>query len=365
MRTNAALTLTSLALAGAVALSGCAAELGEEEAIETQTGAIVAVFSPLPLTPGWINSPYNTAPAAVALADGFVYLRGAIALTNNGNSSPFIMPPGRRPSSTVSIPINLCNSVKGQILFTPEGGVLVSDKNGAMPAAACFTSLEGVSYPVTNAGHQALPLAPGWFNRGGNTRNATGTLLNGIVHLAGVIKTTGTANLAFTLPIGLRPAGNVYLPINLCNGNKGRIYVGPTGAASVYAERAWGDAQCFTSLEGVTFPVANSPANGWTCLAPQPGWTAMPFSTRNTCVKNVDGLIRLSGALATTGTNALALTLPVAMRPAQDKYVAVDLCGGTFGRILIQPSGQVFVQAETAFSNAQCFTSLESASFAR
>jgi hypothetical protein len=41
----------------------------------------------------------------------------------------------------------------------------------------------------------------------------------------------------------------------------------------------------------------------------------------------------------------------------------IDLCGATKGRLLIQNNGAVTVEPEGSFSNAQCFTSLDGASF--
>jgi hypothetical protein len=57
-------------------------------------------------------------------------------------------------------------------------------------------------------------------------------------------------------------------------------------------------------------------------------------------------------------------TLPAELRPASTIYISVDLCTGENGRLIIEPSGTVSVQAERAFSDAQCFTSLEGAWFA-
>jgi hypothetical protein len=46
-------------------------------------------------------------------------------------------------------------------------------------------------------------------------------------------------------------------------------------------------------------------------------------------------------------------------------FVPVDLCNATNGRLQIEPTGVVTVQAEGgAFGNAACFTSLDGASFA-
>ena len=52
-------------------------------------------------------------------------------------------------------------------------------------------------------------------------------------------------------------------------------------------------------------------------------------------------------------------------RPAQEIFIPVDLCNGNNGRLDIEPGGVVSVEAENNdFSQAQCFTSLDGASFA-
>jgi len=50
--------------------------------------------------------------------------------------------------------------------------------------------------------------------------------------------------------------------------------------------------------------------------------------------------------------------------PLTDVYVPIDLCNANKGRLHIQSSGVVDVEAEGGtFSNAECFTSLDGASF--
>ena len=94
-------------------------------------------------------------------------------------------------------------------------------------------------------------------------------------------------------------------------------------------------------------------------------WTNAPFSTSKAAVRTISGIVQLKGAIATSGTNPVAFTLPAGFRPATAVYVPVDLCNATNGRLFIQHSGVVTVQAEGGtFSNAQCFTSLDGASFA-
>jgi hypothetical protein len=70
------------------------------------------------------------------------------------------------------------------------------------------------------------------------------------------------------------------------------------------------------------------------------------------------------GAIATSGSNTVPFVLPGTMRPKKDVYIPVDLCGATNGRSHIVPDGTVDVEAENGdFANAQCFTSLDGASF--
>jgi hypothetical protein len=95
------------------------------------------------------------------------------------------------------------------------------------------------------------------------------------------------------------------------------------------------------------------------------GWTSAPFGTAAASVMVTSGIVHFKGAIA-SGTSALAFTLPAAFRPSKNVFIPVDLCNATNGRLDISPSGQVSVEAEGGtFSNAQCFTSLDGAWFAK
>jgi len=92
------------------------------------------------------------------------------------------------------------------------------------------------------------------------------------------------------------------------------------------------------------------------------GWTPAELSTP--AVGDINGIVHLKGSIE-HGTSPVAFTLPAGFRPATNVYVPVDMCNATNGRLDIAPSGVVSVQAEGgAFSDAQCFTSLDGASFA-
>jgi hypothetical protein len=173
--------------------------------------------------------------------------------------------------------------------------------------------------------------------------------------------TAGTSPVPFTLGVVFRPLTDVYVPVDLCNATKGRLHITPSGAVDVEAEGGnFTNAQCFTSLDGVSFALR---ATGFTTLTLVNGWTNAPFSTSNAAVALRSGIVHFKGAIA-SGTNPVAFTLPTGFRPATDVYIPVDLCNATKGRLHITPSGAVDVEAEGGnFTNAQCFTSLDGATF--
>jgi hypothetical protein len=195
---------------------------------------------------------------------------------------------------------------------------------------------------------------------GCGTRPGGVAFSSGIVSFKGAIA-NGTSSAAFTLTSAYRPPTAVYVPVDMCNATSGRLFIDTSGVVTVQAESSFSNAQCFTSLEGVSYALN---ATSYTPLALQNGWTNAPFSTRNAAVEDIGGILHLQGAIATAGTNPIAFTLPAQYRPTTNVYVPVDLCNATNGRLYIQPSGVVTVQAETSFSNAQCFTSLEGVAFA-
>jgi hypothetical protein len=204
-----------------------------------------------------------------------------------------------------------------------------------------------------------LPLLNGWTGAPYGTNQPVVLLDSGIVRFRGAIA-SGTSANAFVLPSQFRPSVNVYVPVDMCNATKGRLIIQPNGVVSVQAENSFSNAQCFTSLAGASFAKS---AQNFTTLSPQNGWTNAPFGTGNAQARNINGTVHLKGAIATSGTNAVAFTLPAALRPFKNSYVHIDLCNATNGRLFIQPNGIVIVQAETSFGNAQCFTSLDGASW--
>jgi hypothetical protein len=215
----------------------------------------------------------------------------------------------------------------------------------------------GVAHADTS--FHPLTLKNGWVGAPFGTALPQAKVVSGVVSFKGAIATAGTDPIAFRLPLALRPATDVYVKVDLCNAANGRLLIQPTGFVTVEAETSFSDAQCFTSLDGASFALTATKA-----LTLQNGWTNAPFSTSNAAVSLISGIVHFKGSIA-GGTTSVAFTLPPSMRPSTSVYVPVDMCNATNGRLLIVPDGTVSVQAESSFSNAQCFTSLDGASFVR
>jgi hypothetical protein len=321
----------------------------------------VTSFQRLTLINGWTNAPFSTSNAAVANISGIVHLKGAIATTGT-NSDPFILPSADRPATTVYVKVDLCNATNGRLQIAPSGVVTAEGENGNFSNAQCFTSLDGASFAKSATSFTPLTPLNGWTNYGLGTASAAARTVSGVVHLEGAISTTGTNPVPFVLPSAFRPASNVYVPVDLCAASNGRLFIQPDGTVTVEAEGGnFSNAQCFTSLDGVSYAKS---ASSYTALTLQNGWSGAPFGTSNPGVRTISGIVALKGAMSTTGNITTAFTLPPGFRPARTVYVPVDLCNAANGRLQIAHNGTVNVEAEVNFSDGQCFTSLDGVSFA-
>jgi hypothetical protein len=247
------------------------------------------------------------------------------------------------------------------------------------PVAAVFAvALAGVALDASNAyaGYEVattqLTLVNGWTDApyGTNHAGVRQGNVDGVVVFTGAIS-GGTSGLAFTLPANDRPSWNVYIPVDMCNATKGRLWIAPTGDVTVQAEGSFSNASCFTSLDGASFQLG---AASGLPLTLQNNWQARPYGTVSPGVEYLttdyngnptEGSVHLSGAISGGANGSVAFTLPVGYRPSSTTYVPVDMCGATNGRLIISPDGTAIVQQEASTSaNATCFTSLDGAWFA-
>lgn len=312
----------------------------------------------LSLVNGWTSQPFSTGRALVEQQNGIVQFRGAIA--SGTTMVPFTLPAGFRPATNVYVPIDLCNATKGRLHIQPSGVTDIEVEGFVNGNAICFTSLDGASFAPNPTGFTALALTNGWANAPFGTSNVAFKNINGIVHFKGAMA-GGTSGVAFTLPSGVRPSKDVYIPVDLCNSANGRLHISPSGVADVEVEHSFSDAQCFTSLDGAWYDLGGGLLRALTVLN---GWTNGPFNTPVAQVGSAYGIVYFKGAIATNGTNAHPFVLAPSYRPNAEVYIHLDLCNATNGRLHLQTDGTVDVEAEGGnFSNAQCFTSLDGASF--
>jgi hypothetical protein len=349
---------------GVVSVQPDGNDFSEVQAFASLDGASFAQsatgYTALILANGWTNGPFGTANAAVENIGGVVRFEGAVS----SGTAPQIttLPVGFRPAANVFLPVDLCNAVNGELEVTSAGTVTVLSESGSFADAQCLTSLDGASFLATTSSSTPLTLESGWTNAPSGTSSAAATEVDGIVHLQGAIETSGANRVPTTLPPAFWPASEVYVKADLCNAVSGQLGITPQGAVVMNVEGSnFPPTNCTISLDGVTFP-----GTPFTKLNLKNGWKAASGSATPgvALLSSPQGkVVMFQGAITTTGTNPVAFTLPKAFRPAWNVYLPVDLCNATNGRLYIQSTGVVTVEAETSFSDAQCLTSLDGASF--
>jgi hypothetical protein len=211
-----------------------------------------AGFTALNLQDGWAPTPANSLVLFGSLG-GAVRFKGALAGGSDG--TVFTLPVGFRPPTLTYVPVDLCNATNGRLIIEPNGVVAVqAELNFAN--AQCFSSVDGAWFLPNGSGVTPLTLQNGWTSTSFGTANAGVENIAGIVHFRGAIA-GGTSAVAFTLPAGMAPTANVYVPVDMCAASKGRLVIQPNGVVSVQAEgNKFTNAQCLTSLEGASFSIA-------------------------------------------------------------------------------------------------------------
>ncbi len=235
---------------------------------------------------------------------------------------------------------------------------------GALCAAAVALPQAAQAAPKAPAviTYTNLTLLHGWHSDtiDGSAKAAVADI-SGIVTFRGAMwAPPGSSDEPFVLPKAFRPANLVYIPVDLCSANKGRLDIYPNGAVLIESEGTFTNATCFTLLDGASFAKSGT---GFTSLTLLNGWHGYGGGTANAAARLISGIVHFRGAIS-SGSNSRVLTLPKALRPAKLAYIPVDLCNANNGRLEVWPTGAVYVDAEIRFSDATCFTSLEGASFA-
>ena len=318
----------------------------------------------LKLKSPWTGGPSGTNTPSVSIEKGVVSFRGAIAApAGSTNDSPFRLPAAYRPAVNVFLPVDMCHSTNGRLVIDPSGAVVVQEEDGALTNASCLTSLDGSSF-VKSSAVTPLTLINGWTETAFGTADAAVAKVNGVVHFQGAISGTSSSIVPFVLPANMTPSVAIFVAVDLCNATLGRLVIDPSGVVAVQEQdEGISNEDCFTSLDGASFVL--QPKNS-SALSLKNGWTEKADGTGAAAVELVKGIVRFEGGVD-NGTASKITTLPASMRPSKNVFVEVDLCDVLEdGRLDITPSGQVSVEEEDGgLSTAQCFTSLDGASFVK
>jgi hypothetical protein len=320
-------------------------------------------FTPLALAPGWTSAGAPYRAAAVANDNGIIRLRGVITRPSGSGNVVFTLPTAFRPAKDVYLPVTLCSQHIGALVILSSGNTSVRVPSGSLSDAYCQTSLEGVAFAKTSSSFTAIPLHNGWTKFAAtNFRGPAARTINGIVYLQGVIETDGTNPDPFLMPLAFRPSRRVYVPVSLCNSEKGRLIIEPDGRVSVDPLHTFGFAGCMTSLEGVSY--AKTAAN-FTTLSLLNGWQHAPFSTRAVAVRVINGIVHFEGAAnAPDGQKPYTMfVLASALRPPAEARVYADLCNANNGALRVKTDGSTYALAELDLAHTRCFTSLEGVTY--
>jgi hypothetical protein len=361
---------------GAVALlaaAGCGTE-GDGEAgaeAESVTSALSTPWSNLSLVSPWANRNGNVNPPATRTINGITVFRGLLTTGLGYPNPPFTVSSGY-PANFSEMIAALSDGTVGDFVFAPGPDpqfpqIEQPGYNGQPgPQADVWTSLDGVSFdPSAKAakGSTLVTLQPrgNWTATLGYLGMPMARSLNGIVYFQGGCSRdtgTGTSAYLFTLPAGFHPAADVYIPVSVGGGNKGRLLVAKNGDVSAWTE-GYGTTS-FVALTGAWFALSTSGATVVT--TPKNSWVAQPYSTGQVAYRNDNGVIRFQGGVW-HGTGTTIFTLPLGMRPATLVHLAADGVNGVKAEIDVGPGGNVFVTVPD-LTTAAAFLSLDGVSFA-
>lgn len=186
-----------------------------------------------------------------------------------------------------------------------------------------------------------------------------------MVYLSGSLNQPSSGLQVFgVLPPAARPAHTLYFSIYTFDGAIGLLEIDTNGNMLAYD----GGAQQYTSLAGVSFPVASAATNQLTLIN---GWQSAqpPYSTGDPSYSVQNSVVHLSGSLfqppAPGDTQEFAV-LPTAARPKYCLYIKTAVSPpdsiAAAGDIVICPDGTLYSNSYP-LSESESFTSLAGISY--
>jgi hypothetical protein len=319
-------------------------------------------WQPLSLQNGWHSeqSAWDTGDPAYCTDNGYVYLSGSMARTNNASTYFAQLPQQAWPGSNLYLSVYTMNGTTGYLMIDTSGRMYAY--SGPDGDATHFTSLAGVSFPEASVAQQSLQLLHGWQSANGQwgTGDPSYSVTDGVVHLSGSLNgsqvTPGLSDNAAeefaVLPSGARPFWCSSTETYTYAGVPGVVAVEPTGEMDAYATGGHiyntPSAQ-YTSLAGISLVEAS--VLGGKALALASGWSA---STDSGCTNSytvdpgynlIDGVVYLSGDMINSNgsPDGYFATLPAEARPAHTLYLILNEGPAMHASLEIDPNGNMRV----------------------
>jgi hypothetical protein len=315
--------------------------------------------------PGQSQFPGDGIPAWT-VRNGVVYLTGSVIQTSGDLGEFAVLPPAARPSHVLYMTVDVAGQgTHGWILIEPNGAMYAM--GDPYSDAQAFTGLAGISYPAKAMAMNTLPLENGWQSADAEfgTGDPSYSVSNGMVYLSGSLDQPAGENQVFgVLPPAARPAHTMYLSVYTFGGAVGLLEIDADGNMLAYD----GGAPQYTSLAGVSFPVAPAATNQLTLIN---GWQSAqsPYGTGDPSYSVKNSVVHLSGSLfqppAAGDTQEFAV-LPKAARPKYCLYLKTAVSRpdsiAAQGQIVICPNGQLYSDS-FPLSESESFTSLAGISY--
>jgi hypothetical protein len=184
------------------------------------------------------------------------------------------------------------------------------------------------------------------------TGNPAYAVSHDVVYLSGSMHGGTTGAPAFVLPKAARPAHVMYVSVYTFDGSTGFLEILPDG--QVYPEGA--DAASYTSLAGISFPVASTK---WHDFKLEAGWKsgAKTYGTAAPSYAVINGIVYVTGSIdRAPGGTGLWTDLPAAARSVHVLEIEVYTVDGTTGAVAITDS--LGLVSSDPFTDAEAFTSL-------
>jgi hypothetical protein len=214
----------------------------------------------LALEDGWesSNAEFGTGDPSYAVSGGMVYLSGSLHQPTGVSEISATLPAAARPAHTMYLTVYTYDGTLGLVEIEPNGTMYTY-----MGGAQQYTSLAGISFPAAADTVHKLALDNGWVS--GEPAHDTGDpsywVSGGVAHLSGsVYQPSGTSQIFAVLPKADRPAHDMYIQVMVYTPDNtsyaGTVLIEPDGAMWAYSQ-APGNAQQYTSLAGISFPLGS------------------------------------------------------------------------------------------------------------